>query len=99
MSICSLEAFPSCFYSTSVTTQPRHSERPKGVEESLVGVTFAIASGDSSIPFDYAQGRLLRSLGMTYQESLSSNRPAWILGQNLGGLTGTGYSTVAFPAG
>ena len=64
-----------------VTTQLRHSERPKGVEESLVRVTFAIASGDSSISFDYAQDRLLRSLrqaqgrplGMTYQESLSSH--------------------------
>jgi hypothetical protein len=68
-------------YSPIVTTQPRHSEQPalslskgpKGVEESLVGVAFTIASGDSSIPFDYAQGRLLRSLGMTYQRSLSSN--------------------------
>ena len=38
-----------------VTTQCRHSERPKGVEESLVRVTFAIASGDSSIRYAHSE--------------------------------------------
>jgi len=42
-------------FKVTVTTQPRHSEQPKGVEESLVGVTFAIASGDSSIRYAHSE--------------------------------------------
>ena len=50
----------------SLLLSHRHSERLKGVEESLYRGTLAIASGDSSTSFDYAQDRLLCSLGMTY---------------------------------
>jgi len=47
----------------------RHSEQLKGVEESPLAMPKPLNT-DSSTPFDFAQGRLLRSLGMTTAEQL-----------------------------